>query len=702
MKCVALFVCCIVCTFSAHGQTFEWLNHLPSSFAGLGHDLALDTAENVVYSGKFLGTLDFDPGPGSYELTAGGENGFVSKVTPNGQFLWAHSIGGQFDDLVHDVVTDPSGPIYAAGFFRGEVDFDPGVGQSILYGDYPRSGFLIKYGFDGSFEWALKMGDEVKALDTDQGGNVYITGTFTDTVDIDPGADTLQFASNGEKDIFIAKLSPSGDLIWVKHIGGESGDDLAQALVIDNQAHVYVSGSITYGVDMNPGTDTLLLGVSNAQSLFVVKLDENGELVSPWPLIIRGYEDAYYLSRIKVDHNDNLILTGTVVTTTDFDPGPGLLLLHSNGAHDGFIAKYDSSMNISWAEVFGGTGEDFPQGINVDLNGNIYCSGYVSDTAHFDNTTQLYSSGDADAFYAKYDQQGNLAWAHSFGDFKSDGAGEIIVDSNHDIYVTGWFFGTADFDPSNEVYSAQHNEFWDLFLLKLSKCTSSAEIVVGGSAQICDGDSVELSASLSGEVYEWSSGDTSSSVYVFSEGNYWVTVTDTSGDCSATTSPFFLEVFGTGVEIISHPQQNLLQASILASSYQWFLNGDSISGATGPLYEPAVSGNYQVVVTDSNGCEAESSILEYTLQVGVNELTEQSDFRVYPNPTSNQVNIEPHLDDQIIKVEVLDLLGRVVQSIPLANQKLAVINLDNLTKGAYEVRVHTVGGLIGAQKILKQ
>ena len=673
---------------------------MPSSFAGLGHDIALDSASNVVYSGKFLGTIDFDPGPGVYELSApsSSEDGFVSKVTPDGEFLWAHKIGSTYDDRVTVVATDPLGPIYAAGLFKEEVDFDPTNGEYILDGGWWNAGFLVKYQYDGTFEWAVKMGYEVKGVDTDADGNVYITGTFSDTVDLDPGAGVMEFASHGEKDIFIAKLNPNGALLWAKHIGGAGGDDLAQALAIDNQGNLYASGVITTGVDMDPGSDTLLLGTSNAQSIFVIKLDEDGNLVQPWPLLIRGYEDATYVNRIAIDADNNLFLTGTFFTTSDFDPSPALQLLHSNGMHDVFIAKYSSAMNCLWATSFGGSEEDFPQGINVDHYGNVYCSGYIADTVTVEgitNSVQLNAVGGTDAFYTKFNPDGELDWAHSFGDYKTDGAGGIVVNQNNDIYITGYFFGTVDFDPSSSVYEVQHNEFWDLYLLKLSYCATRGELTVNGPSPFCAGDSVELTVNVTGDIYEWSVGDTTPSIFASTEGPFWVSVVDTSEGCNAVSDTISLEISTPSIDIVSFPNDNLLQVSAAASSYQWFLNGDTIPGATGLSYTPSVSGNYQVAIVGFSGCEAISPPFEYTFEVGIEEHTKDNLVIVSPNPNSGSFTITSSALQQVM---ITDATGKLVRQ--LTGDTSSHIHVEGLSAGLYLVQVQMANGSVENAKVV--
>ena len=121
--------------------------------------------------------------------------------------------------------------------------------------------------------------------------------------------------------------------------------------------------------------------------------------------------------------------------------------------------------------VFGGTSSDLSSSIAVDSSGNIYTTGYFQGTVDFDpgvGTTNLISTGDYDVFVSKLDSTGALLWAKSFGGTSADLSSSIAVDNSGNIYTTGYFQGTVDFDPGVGTTNLTSAGGDDVFVLKLS------------------------------------------------------------------------------------------------------------------------------------------------------------------------------------------------------------------------------------------
>ena len=139
-------------------------------------------------------------------------------------FEWARSMGGNVEEAGRSVSVDAEGNVYTAGYFRGTVDFDPGEGTTNLTSGTLSAFFVQKLDSDGSFLWAKSFGatgygvGQFVPLVVDASGNTYIAGTFSGTVDFDPGEGTFNLPAVGEKDMFIQKLDASGNFLWVKII----------------------------------------------------------------------------------------------------------------------------------------------------------------------------------------------------------------------------------------------------------------------------------------------------------------------------------------------------------------------------------------------------------------------------------------------------------------------------------------------------
>ena len=184
LKLKLFFVLLTVVTFSANAQNFAWAK----AMVGTGttdessQSVAIDAAGNVYTTGQFFGTVDFDPGTSTFNLTSTGlEDIFISKLDASGNFLWAKKIGGTGTDVGWKIALDASSNVVVSGYFRYTADFDPG---SAVY-------TLSQVG-------------------------------------------TADYA-----DIFVLKLNTNGNFVWVKQFGASSVDDDAYGLYIDNLSNIY-------------------------------------------------------------------------------------------------------------------------------------------------------------------------------------------------------------------------------------------------------------------------------------------------------------------------------------------------------------------------------------------------------------------------------------------------------------------------------
>jgi hypothetical protein len=209
------------------------------------------------------------------------------------------------------------------------------------------------------FKWAKQISgadDELaNFLAIDSAGNVYLTGTFQGTVDVDPGPNTFNLTSEGPNDFYILKLASAGNFLWAKRIGGNTGTALPYVMNVDISGNVYITGNFSGTVDFNPGPDVYDLNSADG-GLFVFKFDSSGKFV--WAKNIRANSFS-----VAVDTAENVYLTGSFHGTVDFDPGPGVYNLASEGGDswpygDIFIFKLDSSGNFVWAKRIGGMADD--------------------------------------------------------------------------------------------------------------------------------------------------------------------------------------------------------------------------------------------------------------------------------------------------------------------------------------------------------
>lgn len=305
-------------------------------------------------------------------------------------------------------------------------------------------------GLSQTLDWARTIGangfDVAQATTADNAGNVYTTGFFSTTVDFDPGPGVD--LHSGNDDLFVQKLDSSGNFVWA-YTYGLNGSDGGKSIITDDSGNVYVSGNYT-------------------GRIFVLKLNSNGTL--SWIKMMGNssvFLDNAGLS-IALDDSANIYVSGRYRDSVDFDPGTGIEMHTANGALDAFVLKLDSSGIFGWVKTFGGIDNDEAIGITVDGTDNLFVTGYFKDSVDFDPDTgyAVYAANCAQAiFIQKLDLSGNLVWVKVIS---ADGAGwSITTDAQGNIYVSGEFITTYDFDLGPGITLLTNMGYMDLFVLKL-------------------------------------------------------------------------------------------------------------------------------------------------------------------------------------------------------------------------------------------
>lgn len=201
--------------------------------------------------------MDFDPGAGSFPITASVSNGFVVKLDPSGTFAWAGSVASTSTTNIAAITSDASGNIYIAGSFAGTADLDVSAGTADSVSQGLNDGFVTKIDGSGNPIWIKTFGstgnDATSRITMDAAGNIYLVGTFTGTVDFDLGPGTADLTGNGFSPFFLLKLDASGNYIYASEPFTVTNSSAVFETVLDPAGNVYMvgrfSGSITIGAD---------------------------------------------------------------------------------------------------------------------------------------------------------------------------------------------------------------------------------------------------------------------------------------------------------------------------------------------------------------------------------------------------------------------------------------------------------------------
>ncbi len=438
--------------------------------------------------GAFMGSTDFDPDSTDVNsfISAGAFDGYVTKFDTAGNFQWVHQYGGEGDQDVLDLTIDESNNLIIGGMFQNSVDFDPSNSSDTRQSLGVKDGFVSKLDSDGELQWVKQFtGDSiayVRAVTTDNIGNVYVAGLFLGTTDFDPSNDIENRISTGtEGDLFICKLDPQGDFLWVNQYSGNNLETVDISLATDNNNRLYAAGGFFDTVDFNAGSGIYEFTAGYMGSdIFVLKLEGNGDFV--WAKQMGGLR-LDLVTDLVIDDANSIYLTGFFQGEADFDPsedGYGLLEAQSMFERDGFVCKLNWEGDYAWAKQIKGFGFQQGSSIAVDDSSNVYIGGIFNSSADFNPHPNLGfgigSNGFEDVFITKWDELGNFRWATSIGSTIGDVLTGIGVDENYNVYTTGTFQDTiwGDMEAGEMLASSLGNR--DAFIYKLTQ-EDSAPVV---------------------------------------------------------------------------------------------------------------------------------------------------------------------------------------------------------------------------------
>ena len=570
---------------------------------------------------------------------------FLVLNTEGQSFEWVKSTGAIVQKAV---AVDKFGNVYTTGSFLGTKDFDPGPSVFNLISTGNSDIFVCKLDVNGNFIWAKQIGgsgnDNGNSIVTDTLGDIYLCGEFTSVADFDPGPNSDTLYSAGGQDIFFLKLDSSGNKIWAQNIGGPY-NDLAKSIKIDPLGNIVSVGSFRDTVDFDFGVGVYELTtwfyggcqqlIFGENSAFVCKMSPNGNLL--WaknPSVFCGSSPSIANS-IAIDSLGNIHAIGNFQWNFYFLNGIGGTPLGSLGGWDIFIWKLDANGQGVWARTFGSASppimgpEDSGDGIAVDKYGNIYTTGRFQDSADFNPGPGYFYLYGFQTFISKLDYNGNFVWATSLGG-KSYYTNSIAIDKNSNVVTVASFKGTHDFDPGPNTYLVSSNGDDDIFISKLD---SNGNFV---SIKAINGSATEVS----------------SNIVLTDSGDLHIV-----GYCSWGVIPIVDFDPTIGVYNLTDPQNFVLKLGhcVIADTtlIQTACNSFVLNGQT---YDS--SDTYHQVMPLANGCD---SVI--TLNLIINDSS---------SSTINQTACNSY----ILNGQTYDSSGTFFQTIPNANGCDSVITLN--------------------------
>jgi len=334
--------------------------------------------------------------------------------------------GGTGGDIGQKVAVGGNGQIAVTGDFEGVATFGT---VTLTSADNPAARsdvFVVVYNENGVAQWGRRMGtgvfnDFAGDVAFDGLGNVYVSGYFTGVATFDGGANpTVSLTTRSDFDVFLAKYSASGDLLWVRQSGGTE-QDTGRGLHVEWDGAVYqaggFTGTATWGEAATGDTTITSEGSSDA---FLAHYSATGVL--QWVRTVGGSQSdtGYDVDGIPFSTGP-VVLLGQFSGVTRVSP---TLALSSRGLSDVFVARYDADGTALWAQQIGGAGNDYGRGVSASAFGDyVYAAGSFEDDVLIGNDI-LQSAGFSDIYVAQI----SLATGALIGGRRGGGTGFDFAD----------------------------------------------------------------------------------------------------------------------------------------------------------------------------------------------------------------------------------------------------------------------------------
>ncbi len=349
-------------------------------------------------------------------------------------------LGGGGEDYGYGIAVDGSGSAYVTGYTASSDFPKESAYQATLDGGI--DAFVSKFDASGNLVYSTYLGgsngDAGSGIAVDNSGSAYINGvTTSNNFPTTPSA--YQKALSGWQDAFVSKLDASGDLVYSTYLGGNGGEE-GSGIAVDSSGSAYVTGfTSSNNFPTTPSAHQGVFGGGN--DAFMSRFDSSGNLVYSTYL---GGGDADRGNSIAVDGSGSAYVAGTTFSN-NFPTTPyAYQTIFLGGYSDVFVARFNSSGNLTYSTYLGGTADEKGSGIAVDSSGSAYVTGFTF-SYNFPTTPSAYQKtlstyGYRDIFVARFNSWGNLVYSTYLGGNDNDWGSGIAVDSSGSAYVTGFTF----------------------------------------------------------------------------------------------------------------------------------------------------------------------------------------------------------------------------------------------------------------------
>lgn len=441
---ISLGYCC-----SLSAQTWDLVQQFGDNGGESCQALITDQQDNIYISGGFNDNFQL----GNTELsTIGGIDIYLSKLDKNGMVQWTVSGGGLENDEIADLTVDTDNNVYCSGMYWLNADF----GDTTLSVESSSRGiFIIKYTSEGRMLWAKSFdGTGLKQLSDivmDDNNDLYLTGYFENTLMLDD----LTLIATSDTDMFVAKMSADGELIWANRAGLE-GETLGISLAVDSEKNVVVGGHYQGKVAFYE--DTIQSNTPDFD-VFISKFDANGQVL--WGKKAGGVYPSEN-TEIAVSKEDKIYITGTFLGVLKLSE---TIELQTSGFNKNiFLLHYDENGTPLWAKSIGGL-EDEEAKDMVLQNETIAISGNFLGNMTVDNLSLQHNSPVFNGFVAGFSLEGSAKWLEKMTASELLLGEEVDINQEEQVVTAGIFTQSATFNQENYL----SNGNFDIFLARLNQ-----------------------------------------------------------------------------------------------------------------------------------------------------------------------------------------------------------------------------------------
>jgi hypothetical protein len=683
----------------------EWQN----TITGNDYDI-LSSVEQTSDGGYILAGMSNSAVFGDKtEACMGGVDYWIIKLNSTGIIEWQNTIGGNQPDVPSIIKQTSDGGYIVGGYTYTSENGD--VTESNLGGT---DIWIVKLNSIGAIEWQNTIGgnnnDNLSSLaQTSEGGYIVgcssISGISGDKNEANIGLWTF--------DYWILKLDISGNIEWQNTIGGENSDLLTTVEQVSDGGYI-IGGYSDSGISGDKSETSY-----GGSDYWVLKLNQFGNI--EWQNTIGGDATDFLYSTSQTS-DGGYILGGYSNSSISGDKTEANI-----GDLDYWITKLNSTGVIEWQNTIGGTGQDAFTTLHQTQDSGYILGGFSSSPISGDKTESNYAS---DYWIVKTTEEGALDWQTTIGGTGYDYL-SALQETSDGGYILGGYSASGISGDKTEIAMGVA----DYWIVKLAgNCSPTTEICngiddncdglidndiivtidisAGGPTTFCQGGSVVLTATHSGESIQWKKNE----VYISGATSSTYTAT-TSGMYSAVTTSACGAATSAGINVVANknptatitaggPTTFCSGGSVVLTanaggglSYQWYKGAATIAGATNINYTATTTGNYKCRVTKTaTGCFKNSNTISVsvTCKSGVDGF---ENISIYPNPASSYLEI--HFDETISDtyIVIVNSLGQIVWK-ELVVSVSTEINISSFANGLYTINLLQNGNVIHSEKII--